>query len=48
MHETEIDASSAEFEAVEFKSGWFVVRERDSKGENGQWIATRTPVEVDH
>ena len=36
-----------EFESVEFETGWFVVRERTSRGENGQWLATRTPASVE-
>ena len=46
MHETRIEGEP-EFESVEFETGWFVVRERTSRGENGQWLATRTPARVE-
>jgi hypothetical protein len=47
VSETSANTSGGEFEAVLFESGWFVVREVDSRGENGQWIATRTAVPVE-
>ena len=46
MSESEMERED-EFESVEFDTGWFVVRERTSRGENGQWVATRTPTTVD-
>jgi len=46
MNETEVQGEG-EFESVEFETGWFVVRERSSRGENGQWVATRTPASID-
>lgn len=46
MNETEIQGQ-AEYESVEFETGWFVVRERASRGENGQWLATRTPARIE-
>jgi hypothetical protein len=46
MSETSVDTERSEFEGVLFDSGWFVVREVDSRGENGQWIASRETLEV--
>jgi len=46
MHESNFEGD-VEYESVEFETGWFVVRERASGGENGQWLATRTPARVD-
>lgn len=46
MSESEMERA-AEFESVEFETGWFVVRDRTSRGENGQWLATRTPARVE-
>ena len=51
MYEREVrgdeEFERVEFESVEFETGWFVVRERTSSGENGQWLATRTPTSVE-
>jgi hypothetical protein len=38
---------SAVGRVAEFDSGWFVVRERDTRVENGQWLATQKPVSVE-
>lgn len=46
MHETGIEGGT-EYESVEFETGWFVVRERASRGENGEWLATRSPAAVE-
>jgi hypothetical protein len=41
------DSVTGEFESVEFETGWFVIRQRESKGENGQWLAIQTPADVE-
>jgi hypothetical protein len=36
----------ADFEGVTFTSGWFVIRDLNTRGQDGQWLATREPVTV--